>query len=69
VHPRACQLDFAGKRGLPRTDESIRHTAPSLIFGGPLLPSINAADHPLTNALCLLIFASLPALFGRVSAV
>jgi hypothetical protein len=49
VHPRACQLDFAGKRGLPRTDESIRHTAPSLIFGGPLLPSIYAANHPLTR--------------------
>jgi hypothetical protein len=38
-------------------------------IGGPLLPSINAADHPLTCALCLLIFASLPTLFGRVSAV
>jgi hypothetical protein len=41
---------------------------PSFI-GGPLLPSINAADHPLTCALCLLIFASLPTLFGRVSTV
>jgi hypothetical protein len=41
---------------------------PSFI-GGPLLPSIYAADHPLTDVQYLLIFASLPALFGRVHAV
>jgi hypothetical protein len=37
--------------------------------GGPLLPSICAANHPRTYVRHLLIFASLPTLFGRVSAV
>jgi hypothetical protein len=69
VHPRACQLDLAGKRGLPRTDESIRHTAPSLILWRPLLPSINAANHPLTCLEVLQILSGRSSLILAVSAL
>ena len=30
VDPRALEFDFASNRRLPRADEAIRHTAPSL---------------------------------------
>lgn len=55
MHPRACQLNFAGKRGLPRTDESIRHTAPSLIYWWAAAPQhLCGRPPPDPNALTFL---------------
>lgn len=66
MHPRACQLDLAGKRGLPRTDESIRHTAPSLILWRAAAPQHYAANHPLT---CLEVLLILPERSSLILAV
>lgn len=69
MHPRACQLDLAGKRGLPRTDESIRHTAPSLILWRTAAPQHCAANHPQTYPDVLLILPTRSSLILAVSAL
>lgn len=69
MHPRACQLDLAGKRGLPRTDESIRHTAPSLILLADRCSPAYAANHPLTYLEVLLILSARSSLILAASAL